>query len=128
MKVYVITKGDYSEYHICGVSLDKADAKVIAEKCSDEYVGEAKVEEYDSDEFQPFLKDGKFYRVWMVGETVNVERESIDYFDLYPPNRVQYYSSNGRYQVYVIARDKNHAKKIGLDKIYQYKYEKGVFK
>lgn len=54
MKVYVITKGCYSDYHICGVCLDKKKAKEIAEAVSEEprSLYEARVEEYDTDQFE----------------------------------------------------------------------------
>lgn len=48
MKIYVITKGDYSDYHICAVSTDEKRAERLAELYTDRY-DYAKVEEYDTD-------------------------------------------------------------------------------
>lgn len=58
MKIYVVTKGDYSDYHIITATTDKAQAKKIADKFSDDW-GEAKVEIYDDAEI--YLKT-----VWLV--------------------------------------------------------------
>lgn len=48
MKVYVITKGEYSDYHICAVSLDAEKAKNIARICG---YG-AEIEEYETDTWE----------------------------------------------------------------------------
>lgn len=48
MKVYVITQGSYSDYHICAVSLDKDEAERLARIYSDGR-DEAEVEEYDTE-------------------------------------------------------------------------------
>lgn len=48
MKVYVITKGIYSDYHICGVALDKERANRLALLFSSKYE-KAEVEEYDTE-------------------------------------------------------------------------------
>ena len=46
-KVYVVTKGEYSDYHICRVFLDKEEAERYKESISDEsYDGEADIEEF----------------------------------------------------------------------------------
>lgn len=48
MTVYVITKGCYSDYHICTVTLDKNKAEKLAKMYSDSY-DNARVEEYETD-------------------------------------------------------------------------------
>ena len=46
-KVYVVTKGEYSDYHICRVFLDKEEAEKYKESISDEsYNGQADIEEF----------------------------------------------------------------------------------
>ena len=47
-KVYVITRGDYSDYHICAVALDKAKAKKLAKMYTTAY-DNAHVEEWETD-------------------------------------------------------------------------------
>lgn len=59
MKIYVVTKGDYSDYHIITATTDKAQAKKIADKFSGDW-GEAKVEIYDDAEI--YLKTVWFVR------------------------------------------------------------------
>ena len=49
MKVYVITKGEYSDYGICGVAIDKDKAEILRKFYSDRY-DEAEIEEYDTEE------------------------------------------------------------------------------
>ena len=56
MKVYIITQGEYSDYHIVGVTLDKE----VAEKCvkvhSREDWSNPRIEVYDTDEFKKYTK------------------------------------------------------------------------
>lgn len=51
MKIYVITSGCYSDYHIDAVTDDKDRAEFLKLKFSDEY-DEANIEEYDTDEYR----------------------------------------------------------------------------
>ena len=48
MKIYVITKGCYSDYHICAVATDPEQAEKLAKIFSDRY-DEADVEEFDTE-------------------------------------------------------------------------------
>ena len=78
MKIYVITQGEYSEYHIVGVTADEDAARAFVrihnEEVDDDdgWRGElVEVEEYDTDDFPKLLhpcwevdaesKDGKGY-------------------------------------------------------------------
>ena len=105
MKVYVITKGCYSDYHIVGVSLDKKKAKKIAEAVSEEPRGlhKACVEEYDTDAFVAGFRYHVSYvdGIWYV---------DIDDFDEHQNN----YAYNNRSFI-VYAKDKEHAVKIAQD-------------
>ena len=127
MKVYVITKGAYSDYHICGVSLDKNLADKIAERCSDIY-GDADVEVYDTEEFSPLLKGGSVFFVRLVYGTNEIEvcEENWDYM-LGRINKVIPMIRNQGCFTYVIAQDEEHARKIGTDILFQYKYEKETY-
>lgn len=49
MKVYVITKGKYSDYHICGVATDKETAEKLRVLNTDKW-DKADVEEFDTDD------------------------------------------------------------------------------
>ena len=101
MKVYVITKGYYSDYHIVGVCLDKKKAKEIAEAVSDLY--EAYVEEYNTDAFVTGFRHHVNYvdGIWRAG---------IDDYDKHQSN---YAYSDKSFIVY--AKDKEHAIKIAQD-------------
>lgn len=54
MKVYVITSGEYSSYHINGVSLDKHKAEEICATLNDNMFlnNYSEIEEYDTDEIK----------------------------------------------------------------------------
>ena len=60
MKVYVITQGAYSDYHICAVTLDEKEAERLR-KVYDESYDRATVEEYETD--GPEAKKGTDGRV-----------------------------------------------------------------
>lgn len=49
MKIYVITKGSYSDYHICAVTTDKEKAERLVLFYTDRW-DEAKIEEFEEDE------------------------------------------------------------------------------
>lgn len=127
MKVYVITKGAYSDYHICGVSLEKNLADKIAEGCSDKYE-DADVEVYDTEEFSPLLKGGSVFFVRLVYGTNEIEvyEEDWDYM-LGRINKVIPMIRNQGCFTYVVAEDEEHARKIGSDILFQYKYEKETY-
>lgn len=127
MKVYVITKGDYSDYHICGVAVDKNMADKIAEGCSDSYE-DAEVEVYDTEAFSPFAKGGSVFFVRFVYDTNEIEvcEEDWDYM-LGRINKVIPMIRNQGCFTYVIAQDEEHARKIGSDILFQYKYEKETY-
>lgn len=48
MKVYVITEGNYSDYHICTVTTNKERAEKLVKIFSDNW-DDAKIEEYDTE-------------------------------------------------------------------------------
>ena len=117
MKVYVITKGAYSDYHIVGVSLDKKRAEEIAKAVSEEPIDlyRAYVEEYDTDALAVNLR----YGVWFNNGYWNAE-----------PNDYDKYQSNYAYNDHsfiVYAKDENHAIKIAQDMRAEYlAKQKGV--
>ena len=60
MKLYAVTKGDYSNYHIITLTQNKDTAKALAKRFSDCY-DEAAVETWEDGQF---LMGGSIYRVW----------------------------------------------------------------
>ena len=61
-KVYVITKGCYSDYHICAVTLDKVKAEMLC-KLFDCSCDEAEIEEFDTEAAADLLSGRKPYYV-----------------------------------------------------------------
>lgn len=114
MKIYVITSGCYSDYHIDAVTDDKEKAEFLKLKFSDEY-DPANIEEYDTDEYSvEGIQNIKLF-YWKVSIC---NGNSL----VYP-----YLSGNQYFRVYdngiqavVIARTKEQAIKIVRDKYAQY--------
>lgn len=114
MKIYVITKGCYSDYHIAAVTDDKDKAEFLKLKFSDEY-DEANIEEYDTDEYSvEGIQNMKLF-YWKVSifhgkSVVYPYLSGNQYFNVYPDG----------IKAVVIARTKEQAIKIVRDKYAQY--------
>ena len=105
MKVYIITKGAYSDYRIVAVVLDKKRAKEIVKAVSDPKWSfeEARIEEYDTDTFATqYAYDVNYHdKRWYA--------EIDEYAD---------HQSNHAYNDHsflVFAKDKDHAIKTAQD-------------
>lgn len=115
MKVYVITKGEYSDYGICGVAIDKDKAEILRKLYSDRH-DEADIEEYDTEEEEIPNDLRTVYRfrinekgkVTDGGSLMRSEREWKNYFSLYGIPAYSFYAE-------VMAVDRDHALKIALD-------------
>lgn len=121
-KVYVITKGAYSDYHICAVAATKEIAEKLQKIYSDkDSWADARIEEYDLNEAKDDVR--VFYDVTFADDKVSAcfneygERESINF---YKGNKWQ----SGRLIVCVRARDEDHAVKIAQDRRAEYLAEK----
>lgn len=117
-KVYIITKGAYSDYHICAVAATKEIAEKLRKIYSDEYSwADARIEEYDLNEAKDDVR--VFYDVTFADGKVSAcfneygERESIQFFK---GNKWQ----SDRLIVSVRARDEDHAIKIAQDRRAEY--------
>lgn len=116
MKVYVITSGDYSDYHICAVTLDKEKAEKYAEHIDTGYQ-DVNVEEYDTDHIDTYMKYGKSFHVeiYMPGFRIDYvygnEHERAE--RIFPHNYTMY-------GVDVNAKDKDHAVKVATDRLAKY--------
>lgn len=117
-KVYVITKGAYSDYHICAVAATKEIAEKLQEIYSDEYSwADARIEEYDLNEAKDDVR--VFYDVTFEDDRVSArfneycEKESIMFLR---GNKWQ----SDRLIVCVRARDADHAVKIAQDRRAEY--------
>ena len=127
MIVYVVTKGEYSDYGICAVTLDKDKADELCHRFSDSW-GDAYIETYDTDDYDS--DKGRFYQV-KIGKRSLLKVREIGVVGLDERNRV--FTDTDRrthtkyYFVNVKTKDEEHAKKIGSDLVAKYKaQEQGI--
>lgn len=115
MKVYVITKGAYSAYHICAVAADYEKACILQKKFSTKY-DTAEIEEFDTEDFNDIFTKKNLYNVWFGsnGNVREVFEEELDYFD--PEDNPVRVLKSGMVAVYVFAFDKESAVKIAAEK------------
>ena len=138
MKVYVITQGEYSDYGICAVSLDKDDAE---RKCAllnrnvrnGEY---CEIEEYDTDDMVADINEEvkkKFKMVvnYKTGEVMWISElyltlDDVNDILITKPNVC--FALKGKYIEVVATLSKDtteeQAKKIMLDRIAKFKAER----
>jgi hypothetical protein len=123
MKVYVITKGSYSDYSIYGVAVDKEKAEIMKKYFSDKDE-QACIEEYDTDVFEPLHVGKKPYSIYyrMDGSRYC----TLIKYGLYAFNPKVRKNKAGGYSICVWATDEYHALKIADDKIAEYKYRKAM--
>ena len=125
-KVYIVTAGIYSDYHICAASLDKEHAEILAEKYTDSY-DEATVEEYELDEFFEEAKRGYFW-YWCTCKLENgmfgqVEVKQIDSYGTGAVGKVVKSLRREQLHVELLAENDEHARKIAAEKFATYIYE-----
>ena len=130
MKVYVITSGEYSDYHICAVALDDKKAKILKEKFDhDDYTG-ATIEEYDTEEYEGIRSGKSVYRVFFnksgdCDEIMNCCKEGLNCYHLsWCKEEPKYIQHTGRCIVYVLANCKEAAIKIAAERRAKYLAEK----
>jgi len=114
-KVYIVTAGDYSDYHICAVfSTEKK-----AEKYIEALGGSMNVEvlEVDPDLTATGYREGyRAFAVWMQKDGT-VDKVDYTFLDSPKDTRIVSFASSGRFMVCcVFARDEKHAVKIVNDK------------
>ena len=130
MKLYAVTKGEYSAYHIIALTADKDVAENLAKKFSNrtnmygDGFEEAQVEEYE-DGVVLLDRDCYFVRVenGNVTEVVPPNTEDTWFFEeeeLYNNSVEPMRSETNGYYTHVLARDADEAAKIGKDRVMQY--------
>lgn len=113
MKIYAITKGEYSGYHICALTADRAKAEKLRQIYSDD-VYEAFIEEFEDGETAEVQirwscdADGQNPRVW----------------DYPEPEQVLTNGGGEIYAVHLYAQDAAHATKKAQDLVAQFKAAK----
>lgn len=133
MKVYVITAGEYSDYSIYGVAVDKAIAQQIADRVNKFWSGEseiANIEEYDTDSWMEIIATGNMYEVYKrmnAGGMLDVYESKYDIESSYKDrNKVKKVYGGREIMVTVVARDTEHAKKIAADLFAEYEYRQAM--
>lgn len=124
--IYIVTVGEYSDYHIAEVFSDFDEAEKFAElhskgKYNDEYY----VETYTIDRVK-YEEPEKYIEYFEVLFTIDgkVKNISKEYDNFYTPAPI---STRVDVTIKVIADDEEHALKIARDKFAKYKYEKECF-
>ncbi len=129
MKIYVVTQGEYSDYHIVCVTDSYENAKTARYVTSDRF-DESKIETYDTDDVRFDRGDVNPYDVMLMddGRIVVKELPNDDGFSFRDAinHDVLRFNSFGWYEVSVLAKDPEHAKKKGVDLIMKYKYGEEV--
>jgi hypothetical protein len=126
--IYILTEGDYSDYHIVATFSTKKLAEEAKKHCP-----YSEIEEYELDALEiPEHPPG--HTVWCVN--INAKTNAIigthhyNSLDGYFEPKEKYYEGggvSGELNIFTVncwARDKEHAEKIALDKFYQWKWEK----
>ena len=120
MKLYAITEGDYSEYHIITLCSDKAVAESIIKrlnKCIEDYEfplqDSYRIEEYtDGEVYTDESLKGYYARFDGTECEVNVEEEIEFCYREY----VTWKTDGTIYSLYVFAHNEEEAKKIASEK------------
>ena len=131
MKIYIVTCGEYSDYCILAVFLDKTKAEAFAQRYNrgDQQYDEARIEEYEDGvpfDFETmnvyavrFYDDGSY-------DIVKKELHNIYDFQRALPSVTAPNSTfvRHKYIVTVAAKDEEHAFKIACDALAKWKAEK----
>lgn len=122
MKLYAVTKGDYSDYHIITLTADKEAAKKIAKMFSDG-CDEAKVEEYEDGKA---IVGKEVYFVRVVDGNVDDVSVSNSEYSLFDTSvyDCRAFARKGMYYTHVLTDSAEKAAKIGKDRIMKYIAEK----
>ena len=121
MKLYAVTKGDYSDYHIITLTASKDAAKKIAKRFSG--TDDAIVEEYEDGEI---ILGKELYFVRMVDgniDDVSVDESDYALFDTSVHEGCMYNGKSMQY-TFVLTDSAEKAAKIGKDRIMKYISEK----
>ena len=118
-KIYIITKGCYSGYHICAVTMDKSRAENLKRLFDDRYE-EADIEEYTLDEVQ---KNEYIYCIdFQDDSSPNIYIDEYSGF-ANSSNDLHIIDYSKCFSVYVRAKNEKHAMKIAQDEYARWKAE-----
>jgi hypothetical protein len=114
MKVYVITAGKYSDYHICAVASNSERAELLRKYycCGGE---EANVEIYDTDDAPQIVgTPSRLYNV-CISPSGQVTMGNEEYYWGDAPSTRYQLGPTLSFQMWLPAVDEEHAKKIACD-------------
>lgn len=114
MKIYAITQGEYSDYHICALTVSKDKAKRLKKLFTNNFGDEAQIEEYDDGDDKD-LRLSWYYSI-SSGEVTPINEYEEDKLLLNYKNEV--------YALYINAKDEGHAKKKARDMLAKYNAQK----
>lgn len=127
MKVYVITQGNYSDYHICGVAETMEKAQKLVK-----YFGRpnypADIEIYDTNT-QRTLDKKRWRIIHKIPKQYGRFSTSVEEYDVYSVEELREESNTINYEerddydyyfAYIAAKDEKHALKIFWDKFAEY--------
>lgn len=122
MKVYAITKGCYSDYHICCIVTTKEQADRAVALYSDRY-DKAEIEEYDTNDILT-IEDG----VSRWDATYDPDTKTICLISKFDGEPLLHGTDiwktiSGKYSILVNARNREHALKVASDAIAKYMAE-----
>lgn len=110
MKIYAITKGSYSDYHICALTVNEDKAYRLQKIYSDDYE-RASITEFEDGE-------GEALRLmWFCNEYGHDPK----LYEFQEKERVATDRYGNIYGVYLYARDEKHAEKKAHDMIAEYR-------
>ena len=120
--IYILTEGDYSDYHIVGVY----STEELAKEAQSLYQY-SEIEEYSLDNIPEHPPGMTAWHVSIRDGNLNdlYTYQTNPFNDQIPrENEYEYHNGETGYFVYCWAVDKEHAQKIALDKYYQHQAQK----
>lgn len=121
-KVYVLTSGCYSDYHICAVSLDPKKAEQLKKFYEKTEYDEVEIEEYEADSYYDRIQSGYSMYLVQFDRTGNVQWIKGNRT---PGAAIIYPTFSGRcINAEVWAKDEESAIKIAAEKRAKYLAEK----
>lgn len=136
--IYVITKGSYSDYHICAATTDKKRAERLRDLFYNDgsmYPDDVNIEEFRDGTYNDMIDRGyKAYEIYFNAnyELKSVRLESLLFLSYTDDNEWNVIRECGNknvplpYRVCVQARDEAHARKMAQDIMAEYKYKKEI--
>lgn len=126
MKVYVVTSGEYSDYHIDGVFDDLNKAEIYVATIEDKYGDNARIEEFDTEECQiESSKEVKKQWHFTISEKKNVCYCSFAY-TFRNVNTINF-CTDRKYHVYMTLKkdvSEEKAQNIAFDRLAEYEAKK----